>query len=65
MDIKYLDFIGMYSEVYPDGFCNHVINEFEKLITAGHCGNRSDVYTFFTTNGGANWYGALALYNYA
>jgi hypothetical protein len=27
--------------------------------------NRSDVYTFFTTNGGANWYGALALYNYA
>ncbi len=42
MDIKYLDFIGMYSEVYPDGFCNHVINEFEKLITAGHCGNRQD-----------------------
>ncbi len=26
--------------------------------------NRTDVYAFFTTNGGTNWYGTLSLYNY-
>lgn len=26
--------------------------------------NRGDVYTFFTTNGGTDWYGSLSLYNY-
>jgi hypothetical protein len=26
--------------------------------------NRTDVYTFFTTNGGTNWYGTLSIYNY-
>jgi hypothetical protein len=27
--------------------------------------NRTDVYTFFTTNGGTNWFGNLSLYNYS
>jgi len=27
--------------------------------------NRTDVYTFFTTDGGTNWYGNLSLYNYS
>lgn len=26
--------------------------------------NKSDVYTFFTINGGGNWYGNIAQYNY-
>ena len=26
--------------------------------------NRSDVYTFFTKDGGSNWYGILSIYNY-
>ena len=26
--------------------------------------NKSDVYTFFTINGGTNWYGNIAQYNY-
>jgi hypothetical protein len=26
--------------------------------------NRTDVYTFFTTNGGTNWYGILSIFNY-
>jgi hypothetical protein len=26
--------------------------------------NRTDVYTFFTTNGGTDWYGILSIYNY-
>ena len=27
--------------------------------------NRTDVYTFFTVDGGTNWYGILSIYNYA
>jgi hypothetical protein len=27
--------------------------------------NRTDVYTFFTTNSGTNWFGNLSLYNYS
>lgn len=27
--------------------------------------NRTDIYTFFTLDGGANWYGSLTLYNYS
>jgi hypothetical protein len=27
--------------------------------------NRSDVYTFFTKDGGSNWYGILSIYNYS
>jgi hypothetical protein len=27
--------------------------------------NKTDVYTFFTTNSGTNWYGNLAQYNYS
>jgi len=42
MEEKYLDFIGMYSNVFPDGFCNHLICEFERLLSSGSCGNRQD-----------------------
>lgn len=27
--------------------------------------NKTDVYTFFTLDGGTNWYGSLTLYNYS
>jgi hypothetical protein len=33
----------MYQNVFPDGFCNHVINEFERLLISGACSNRQDV----------------------
>ena len=42
MITQYTDFIGMYGNVYPDGFCQHVIGEFERLIQNGFCGNRQD-----------------------
>jgi hypothetical protein len=44
MDIsaKYNDFIGMYENVYPDYFCQHLIDEFERLNSTGFCGNRQD-----------------------
>lgn len=26
--------------------------------------NRTDIWTFFTTNGGTNWYGSISIFNY-
>ena len=42
MKIQYNNFIGMYQNVFPDGFCNHVISEFERLLISGVCLNRQD-----------------------
>jgi hypothetical protein len=42
MNTRYIDFIGMYENVFPDGFCNHMIEEFERLLSSGLCGNRQD-----------------------
>jgi hypothetical protein len=39
---QYTDFIGMYQNVFPDGFCSHAISEFERLLSTGSCGNRQD-----------------------
>jgi len=30
MNIEYKDFIGVFSEVFPEGFCEHLIAEFER-----------------------------------
>lgn len=38
----YQNFIGSYNDVYPDGFCNHIISEFERISQKGWCGNRQD-----------------------
>lgn len=35
MKILYEDHIALYSNVYEDGFCQHLITEFETLATAG------------------------------
>ena len=37
---NYIDFIGMYQDVFPEGFCSHMISEYERLEQNGHCGNR-------------------------
>ena len=42
MKAQYNDFIGMYQNVFPDGFCHHVIAEFERLLVSGACSNRQD-----------------------
>jgi len=39
---QYNQFIGMYQNVFPDGFCNHLIEEFERLLVFGSCSNRQD-----------------------
>ena len=35
MSIEYKDFIGVFSDVYPDGFCEHLITEFNRVQTLG------------------------------
>jgi hypothetical protein len=40
MNAQYNQFIGMYNNVYQDGFCNHMISEFERVLSQGLCGNR-------------------------
>mgnify|MGYP001103971689 CR=1 FL=1 len=35
MKAEYKDFIGVFSDVYPDGFCAHLIAEFERNRTLG------------------------------
>jgi len=40
MQSVYNSFIGMYNNVYEDGFCSHMISEFERFSAGGYCGNR-------------------------
>lgn len=35
MKIEYKDFIGVFSDVYPDGFCQHLISEFDRNQNLG------------------------------
>lgn len=35
MKIEYKDFIGVFSDVYPDGFCEHLIAEFDRNQNLG------------------------------
>ncbi len=37
---KYNQFIGMYDNVFPEYYCQHIISEFERLNSTGFCGNR-------------------------
>lgn len=42
MNAKYNNFIGMYENIFPDYFCQHLIDEFERFKKNGSCGNRQD-----------------------
>ena len=35
MNTEYRDFIAVYRDVYPDGYCQHLINEFDRLTSSG------------------------------
>lgn len=35
MKTEYKGFIGIYKDVYPEGYCQHLISEFERLIESG------------------------------
>jgi hypothetical protein len=50
MKTEYKDFIGIFSDVYPEGFCEHVISEFDRnqLLGAGNNRQQADgVYKHF------------------
>ena len=40
MKAHYEQFIGMYSDIYPDYFCHHMIEEFERFHNNGMIQNR-------------------------
>lgn len=40
MKIEMKDFIGIYKNVYPEGYCEHLIDEFERLVESGAGSNR-------------------------
>lgn len=40
MNIEYKNFIGMYSNVFPEGYCQHVINQFDIMEKNGAGSNR-------------------------
>ena len=42
MKVEHKDFIATYTGVYPDGYCQHLINEFERLANKGAGSNRKD-----------------------
>lgn len=42
MIIEHNDFIGVYKNVYPDGYCRHLIDQFEMLESKGVGSNRQD-----------------------
>lgn len=40
MNTDHKDFIGIYGDVYPQGYCQHLISEFERLVDGGAGINR-------------------------
>ena len=42
MQAKYNQFIGMYENVFPEYFCQHLIDEFERLNRSGITSNRKE-----------------------
>jgi hypothetical protein len=42
MNVEYKDYIGIYKGLYPDGYCSHLINEFERLVNSGAGSNRQN-----------------------
>jgi len=42
MNNEYKDFIGIYYSVFEEGFCEHLISEFERLNNNGNCYTRQE-----------------------
>lgn len=42
MNIEHKDFIGIYRDVYPEGYCQHLVDEFERLTQNGAGNNRQN-----------------------
>lgn len=40
MNVEHIDHIALYRDVYPEGYCQHLINEFNRLESEGAGANR-------------------------
>lgn len=40
MQTKYDDFIGIYTDIYPEGYCEHMIDQFDISVNEGAGSNR-------------------------
>ena len=40
MNKEYIEHIALYKDVYPEGYCQHLISEFERLENGGVGANR-------------------------
>lgn len=40
MNVEYKNFIGLYSNVYPEGYCQHLISQFDAMEAKGAGANR-------------------------
>lgn len=40
MRAEFKDFIGSFHDLYPEGYCKHLISEFERLVQSGAGSNR-------------------------
>ena len=40
MNVEHKDFIAIYKDVYPEGYCKHLITEFDRLEQSGAGSNR-------------------------
>lgn len=40
MRVEFKDFIGSFHDLYPEGYCQHLISEFERLVESGAGSNR-------------------------
>lgn len=40
MNAEYKGFVGVYKDMYPEGYCQHLINQFEQLRNSGAGANR-------------------------
>jgi hypothetical protein len=40
MNVEHKDFIAIYKDVYPEGYCEHLITEFDRLEQSGAGSNR-------------------------
>jgi hypothetical protein len=42
MKVEHKDFIATYTDIYPEGYCRHLINEFDRLANSGAGSNRQN-----------------------
>src|SRR6056300_80962 len=65
MKIKHEDFIGTYQNVFPEGFCEHLVAQFDKNQNLGSGGNRQELegapkhrksdFAIFSNHGSLVW----------